>query len=101
MMDFVVATPAETHFQIAKRIILSKTHVLIEKPMALSIEDATELADLASKNKVNVMVGHVLLFHPAIRKIKKLIKSGSIGDLQYIYSNRSNLGKVRNQENVF
>ena len=98
---FTIATPAETHFDIAKKLILSGKHVLIEKPMALSIEHAEELVELAKDNKVNVMVGHVLLFHPAIIKIKEMIDSGSIGELQYIYSNRLNMGKVRNHENAF
>ena len=98
---FIIATPAKTHFEIAKKIIEAKKHVLIEKPMTLSIKDAEELVKLASINKVNAIVGHVLLFHPAIVKIKKIIENGEIGDLQYIYSNRLNLGKVRTEENVF
>ena len=98
---FTIATPAKTHFKIAKIIIEAKKHVLIEKPMTFSIEEAEELVNLADKNKVNVMVGHVLLFHPAIMKIKNIIGNGEIGDLQYIYSNRLNLGKVRTEENVF
>ena len=57
---FIVATPAETHFQISKKIILSKKPVLIEKPMTLSIKDAEEIIRLANENNVNVMVGHVL-----------------------------------------
>jgi len=59
------------------------------------------LVALAEKNKVNAMVGHVLLFHPAIEKIKRMIENDEIGDLQYLYSNRLNLGKVRTEENVF
>ena len=73
---------------------------MIEKPLTLSIEEAEELVDLANQ-KVNAMVGHVLLFHPAIIEIKKIIEKGNIGQLQYIYSNRLNLGKVRTEENVF
>ena len=98
---YTIATPATTHFEIAKKIINARNHVLIEKPMTLSIEDAKELVSLAETNNVNVMVGHVLLFHPAIIKIKNMILNGDIGDLQYIYSNRLNLGKVRTEENVF
>ena len=98
---FIIATPASSHFSIAKIIINHKKHVLIEKPMTLSIRDAEELVVLADKKKVNVMVGHVLLFHPALIKIKNMIEKGEIGDLQYIYSNRLNLGKVRTHENVF
>ena len=80
---------------------MSGKHVLIEKPMTLSIKDAEDLVFLAEKNNVTLMVGHVLLFHPAIIKIKEMIENGSIGQLQYIYSNRLNLGKVRTEENVF
>jgi len=98
---FTIATPAETHHEIAKRIIMAGKHVLIEKPMTLSVSDSEELLSLSEKYNVNLMVGHVLLFHPAIRKTKELIEEGNLGDLQYIYSNRLNLGKVRTEENVF
>lgn len=98
---YTVATPAETHYKIAKKIILSGKHVLIEKPMTLSIKEAEELVFLSKKKNVNVLIGHVLLFHPAISKIKEMVVNGSIGDLQYVYSNRLNLGRVRSQENVF
>ena len=97
---FTVATPAETHFEITARILRDKRHVLVEKPIALRIEEAKELKNLAEKNSVNLMVGHLLLFHPAIRKIKNLITDGKIGRLQYIYSNRLNLGTVRTEENI-
>jgi len=98
---FTVATPAESHYAIAEKIIQNKNHVLIEKPMTLCVNDAEKLVQLAIKNKINLMVGHVLLFHPAIKKIKEIIDNKGIGDLQYIYSNRLNLGKVRSEENVF
>ncbi len=98
---YTVATPAETHYKIGKRIINNGKHVLIEKPMTLSIEEAEDLLSLSKKKNINLMVGHVLLFHPAIKKIKDLINDGAIGELQYIYSNRLNLGKVRTEENVF
>ena len=98
---YLIATPAETHFDLSKKIISLGYSVLIEKPMALSIEEATEIKSLAEEKKVNVMVGHVLLFHPAIKKIKEMIKNNRIGNLQYIYSNRLNLGKIRSEENVF
>ena len=98
---FTVATPAETHYEISKMIIMSGRQVLIEKPMTLSVKDAEELLSFAEKFGINLMVGHVLLFHPAIRRIKEMINDGSIGELQYMYSNRLNLGKVRTEENVF
>ena len=63
--------------------------------MTLSIEDTEKPSEYFKKNNAHIIVGHVLLFHPAIRKIKDLIQNNSIGQLQYIYSNRLNLGKVR------
>ncbi|MBA46228.1 MAG: oxidoreductase [Euryarchaeota archaeon] len=98
---FTVATPSETHYNIAKRLINAGNNVLVEKPLAFSVEHAKELLELSIKNKVLLMVGHVLLFHPAIRKIKTIIDNDEIGDLQYIYSNRLNLGQVRTEENAF
>jgi predicted dehydrogenase len=97
---YIVATPADTHFRIAKKIIQSKSHVLVEKPLALNVVDASELHIMAKKNSVNLMVGHLLLFHPAILKIKEMIMNGSIGKLQYLYSNRLNLGTIRGEENI-
>ena len=97
---FTVATPAETHFKIAEFIISHKKHVLVEKPITLKASEARRLKELAEENNVNLMAGHLLLFHPAIRKIKELIKKGKIGKLEYIYSNRLNLGTVRTEENI-
>ena len=98
---FVVATPAETHYDIASKIIDHKFHILVEKPLSLSVDHAQNLLEKSKANNVNLMVGHVLLFHPAIIKIKELIMNGHLGNVQYIYSNRLNLGQVRTQENVF
>ena len=98
---FTVATPPENHFNIAEKIIKAGKHVLVEKPITLNIEEAEELCNLSKEYNVHLMVGHVLLFHPAIIELKKLIDSDRIGNLQYIYSNRLNLGKVRTKENVF
>ena len=100
-LGFTVATPAITHFRLAKQIMEAGKHVLVEKPLSLQEDHAEELVRISDEKNVNLMVGHVLLFHPAIRKIKDLISSGKIGKLQYIYSNRLNLGHVRTEENVF
>jgi predicted dehydrogenase len=100
-LGFTIATPAATHYQLAKKIIEAGKHVLVEKPFTLQNDHAKELVRLSEETNVNLMVGHVLLFHPAIKKIKGLIDSGKIGKLQYIYSNRLNLGQVRTEENVF
>ena len=101
ILGYVVATPAETHFAVAKKIISAKKHILVEKPFALKIKDAEELVDLSKRKDVSLMVGHLMLFHPAIVKIKEIIDKGTIGKIRYIYSNRLNLGTFRTDENVF
>ena len=97
---YVVSTPPLTHYEIAKKIILKGNHILVEKPLTMNLQDAIDLNDLAKNQKVNLMVGHVLLFHPAFNKVKELIDDEILGEIQYIYSNRLNLGKFRNDENV-
>ncbi len=96
----VVATPAITHHAIARQVLESDRHVLVEKPMALFSEQARELDRLARARQRVLMVGHVLLFHPAIQALKRLIDDGRLGRLQYLYSNRLNLGAVRKEENI-
>ena len=98
---FVIATPPSTHLNLARDIINNKKPVLIEKPLALSVDECNELKGILIKNKGKLIVGHLLLFHPAIMKMKELIENGRIGNIQYIYSNRLNLGTVRSEENVF
>lgn len=100
-LGFTIATPAKTHFSLTRKVIEAKKHVLVEKPLTLRIDQAEELVRLSIEADINLMVGHVLLFHPAIRRIKTLIEEKKIGKLQYIYSNRLNLGQVRTEENVF
>ena len=97
---FVVATPAETHFSLGRQILLADKPVLVEKPLAMTAAQARQLKKIADERGVNLMAGHVLLFHPAIRKIRDLIHEGKIGKLQYLYSNRLNLGTVRSEENI-
>ncbi|MCB9854028.1 MAG: Gfo/Idh/MocA family oxidoreductase [Phycisphaerales bacterium] len=97
---YTIATPAETHFDIARQIIEAGQPVLVEKPLTLRSHDARELVALARNRGVPLMVGHVLLFHPAIRKIREMIDDGKVGRLQYVYSNRLNLGTIRKEENI-
>jgi UDP-2-acetamido-3-amino-2,3-dideoxy-glucuronate N-acetyltransferase len=100
---FVIATPAHTHVELARFVIDRGRHVLVEKPLALVSRDAHDLVAAAARARVNLMVGHVLLFHPAIRKMREIIRGGQdskIGRLQYLYSNRLNLGTVRTEENI-
>jgi UDP-2-acetamido-3-amino-2,3-dideoxy-glucuronate N-acetyltransferase len=96
---YSVVVPAEHHFKVAKYLLENDKHVLVEKPITLNSKDALELTTIAKNRKKILMTGHVMLFHPAICKIKELINEGKIGKLQYIYSNRLNLGTVRKEEN--
>lgn len=98
---YTIATPAVTHYTIGKKLLELGNHVLIEKPLTLSSTHAEELVTIAEKNGSRLMAGHVMLFHPAIRKIKELILEGKIGQLHYIYSTRLNFGTVRTEESVF
>ena len=96
----VIATPAAYHYQMAKEALLSKKHVFVEKPLALKVEQGEELVSLAKKQGLILMVGHILRYHPAIKKLKELVSTGELGKIQYIYSNRLNIGKIRSEENI-
>lgn len=96
----VLATPAETHHGLARRALLAGKDVFVEKPLALRHEDAAELVALAKQHGRMLMVGHVLEYHPAIRKIVGMAHDGHLGKLRYIYSHRLNLGKIRVEENI-
>ncbi len=95
-----ISTPAATHYDLAKFFIENKKHIFVEKPLSLKVSQAIELKELSKKNGVILMVGHLLLYHPAVKKIKQIIKEGSLGRIYYIYSNRLNLGKLRTEENI-
>lgn len=96
----VIATPAGTHFDLSKRAMLAGKDVFVEKPMSLSVEHARELVDLASDHDRVLMVGHLLEYHPAVQRMKDLVTSGELGKPYYIYSERVNLGRIRNDENA-
>jgi predicted dehydrogenase len=96
----MIATPAETHFGVAKDAILAGKDVYVEKPMTIDLGEAQALVDLADAEGRILMVGHLLEYHPAICKIEELIQAGELGNVQYIVSNRLNLGKLRTEENV-
>jgi UDP-2-acetamido-3-amino-2,3-dideoxy-glucuronate N-acetyltransferase len=96
----VIATPAETHYRIALQTIDAGKDVLVEKPLTLEVAEGEHLVQLARERNAILMVGHLLEYHPAVLRLRELIASGEIGDLQYIYSNRLNLGKVRREENI-
>lgn len=96
----VLATPTSTHFELAKKGILAGKDILIEKPMTSTSKEAWELVELAEKGKRVLMVDHILLFNPAVVKIKKLIDKGELGDILYIDSTRTNLGLFQKDINV-
>lgn len=96
----VIATPAETHFVLAREALLSGKHVFVEKPMTLTEKDAEELIALADQNRRILMVGHLLQHHPVFVKLKQIASEGELGRIHYIYSHRLNLGKIRREENI-
>ena len=96
----IVSTSAETHFEIAKKCLLANKNVLVEKPITLFSKEAMELVNISKEKNLKLMVGHVLLYHPALLTMKEKIENGEIGKLQYIYSNRLNLGTIRSEENI-
>ena len=98
---FIISTPVSTHYELACKVISNKKSLLIEKPLTLDYPSAVKLCEYADSMGVQLMVGHVLLFHPAFQKMKQIIDDGKIGEIQYIYSNRLNLGTFRSNENVF
>lgn len=95
-----IATPAETHYELVRKSLESGKHVFVEKPLCLDVEDGRQLVEMARERNLILMLGHLLHYHPAVTKIKKMVNEGRLGRLQYIYSNRLNLGKIRTEENI-
>jgi predicted dehydrogenase len=96
----VIATPAETHYTLARQALEAGKDVLVEKPLALTYDDGADLVRLADERGRILMVGHVLEYHPAIVRLGELVRDGHLGKVRYIYSNRLSLGKVRREENI-
>lgn len=96
----VIATPARTHFTLAKTALLAGKHVLVEKPLAMSSSEAQELMALAEERQRVLMVGHVFEYNPAVREMKSLIDRGELGQVYYIHSTRVNLGRVQSDINA-
>ena len=92
----VIATPVRSHFDLTMQALDSGKHVLVEKPMATNIEQVRKIGKLANKKDLIAMVGHTFLFNNAVRYVKKIIDEGELGDIRYIYSQRVNLGRIRN-----
>jgi UDP-2-acetamido-3-amino-2,3-dideoxy-glucuronate N-acetyltransferase len=96
----VIATAAECHYDMARKALLAAKDVYVEKPLTLNCEEAERLTDLAEGRGRILMVGHLLEYHPAITCLNDMIERGELGRLEYIYSNRLNMGKVRREENA-
>ena len=96
----VISTPAETHFNLTRECLLAGKHVYVEKPLVLEEAEGNELIDLAKKNDRVLMVGHLLQYHPVFMRLKEMAQAGELGRINYIYSNRLNLGKIRREENI-
>ena len=95
-----IATPVPTHYALAKQALEAGKHVFVEKPPAMKGEEMAELVALARANDLVLMPGHLLLYHPGLRKVKELVDSGELGDVACVYGNRQNLGVIRSNENA-
>jgi len=96
----VIASSAVSHFPLAKESLLVGKDVLVEKPMALNVEDAEEMVRIAEEKKRILMVGHLLIYHPVVDRLKEMIASEELGRINYIYTQRVNLGVIRQDENA-
>lgn len=96
----VIATPSDSHFELAKQSLLSGKHVYVEKPLARDVRHAEELDRLATQRNLILMVGHLLLYHPAVNCLKDLIASGELGDLLFVRSDRMNFNNSRRDWSV-
>jgi UDP-2-acetamido-3-amino-2,3-dideoxy-glucuronate N-acetyltransferase len=99
IQSVIIASPAVTHYDLARKALEAGKHVFVEKPLSLTYEDGQYLVNLAHRVQRVLFVGHILHYHAAVIKLKEIIKGGRIGRLQYIYSRRLSLGKIRREEN--
>src|SRR5438046_2490271 len=95
-----LATPATTHYEMAKAALEAGKDVFVEKPLAIDVKQGEDLVNLAAAQHRVLMVGHILRYHPAILKLQQLIQDGALGQINYLYSNRLNIGKIRTEENI-
>jgi predicted dehydrogenase len=96
----VVATPVATHYELTKRALEAGKHVFVEKPPAMRGSEMEDLCELAEERDLVLMPGHLLLYHPAVEKLKELVDAGALGDVLCVYGNRQNLGTIRRHENA-
>jgi predicted dehydrogenase len=96
----VIATPAATHYQIAQEALDADKHVLVEKPLAMTVSECSKLTELAKERGRTLMVGHTFLYSATVRRLKEYIDAGELGDILYLYGQRLNLGRVRQDVNA-
>ncbi|WP_428261171.1 Gfo/Idh/MocA family protein [Haliangium sp.] len=96
----VIATPAVTHAALARRALQAGKHVFVEKPLALGVEDAEAVVAAADQAGKTLMVGHLMVYHPAVEHLAELVAGGELGDIRYLYATRVNLGRARRDENA-
>ncbi|MBX7250079.1 MAG: Gfo/Idh/MocA family oxidoreductase [Caulobacteraceae bacterium] len=95
-----IAAPAPLHHRLAKAALQAGKHVFVEKPVALTLDDAADLIQTAETAGLTLMVGHLLQYHPVFLRLKAMVEAGELGRVRYIYSNRLSLGKIRREEDV-
>jgi len=95
-----IATPAQTHFELVAAALVAGKDVFVEKPLALKTDEGSKLQRVANEHGRILMVGHLLEYHPAVLRLRELIDAGELGNVNYVYSNRLNFGKVRTEENA-
>jgi len=95
-----ISAPAVRHADLAHEALVAGKHVFVEKPLALSVPEAEQLCDEADAAGRILMVGHLLQYHPAFLRLRELVADAALGQVQYLYSNRLNLGRFRQEENI-
>ena len=95
-----IVTPSHTHFNLVKKAILAGKHVYVEKPISTSSKEVQELKDLAQEMGTKLLVGHLLLYHPAVNRLKMLIAQGVLGKIKYVQSDRLNINYFKNDRSV-
>lgn len=96
----VIAAPAALHAELARKSLEHGKHTYVEKPLALNVDEAQQLCELAEERDLTLMVGHLLQYHPAFLELKRMTHAGELGRLRYLYANRLNFGKFRREENA-
>ncbi|MGB2271181.1 MAG: Gfo/Idh/MocA family protein, partial [Candidatus Micropelagos thuwalensis] len=96
----VIAAPAPLHASLSQKAFAAGKHVYVEKPLAMTVDEADAMLDAAAQANRQLMVGHLLQYHPVFARLRNMVKQGELGKLQYVYSNRLSLGKIRSEEDV-